>query len=73
MILAVVLNAKTNRFVYGKKIFKETILWFIFRIYTTIAIIYPTNNYTIFTACYKQPIGIIKFLVNLLHKLYRKN
>jgi hypothetical protein len=26
MILAVVLNAKTNRFVYGKKIFKETIL-----------------------------------------------
>jgi len=26
MIVAVVLNAKTNRFVYGKKIFKETIL-----------------------------------------------
>jgi len=32
MIIAVVLNAKTNRFVYGKKIFKETILWFIFKI-----------------------------------------
>jgi hypothetical protein len=27
MIIAVVLNAKTNRFVFGKKIFKETILW----------------------------------------------
>jgi hypothetical protein len=26
IIVAVVLNAKTNRFVYGKKIFKETIL-----------------------------------------------
>ncbi len=26
MIIAVVLNAKTNRFVFGKKIFKETIL-----------------------------------------------
>lgn len=26
IIIAVLLNAKTNRFVYGKKIFKETIL-----------------------------------------------
>jgi hypothetical protein len=26
MIIAVILNAKTNQFVYGKKIFKETIL-----------------------------------------------
>ena len=26
MIIAVVLNAKTNRFVYGKKIFKEAII-----------------------------------------------
>lgn len=38
MILAVVLNAKTNRFVYGRKMFKETILWFIFRPQTIIQI-----------------------------------
>ena len=26
IIIAVILNAKTNRFVYGKKLFKETVL-----------------------------------------------
>lgn len=34
IIIAVVLNAKTNKFVYGKKLFKETILWSLYFIWT---------------------------------------